>query len=162
MKACIYTRVAEVKHKGQTVKALIPDDRWSADRFAKAKPGRMVMVQVHTPRNGKQHRMIWALCQMIADNVDRFANAEHVMREIKVNTGHVERVQINVPGLGIVFQEWPASISYESMKQDEFALWFEKALAYVGEAIWPGMAPDTIREEIALMLGLQDDGRAAA
>ena len=161
MKTVLYTRISEVQHKGKTVRALVPDDRQSADKLGKTKLGRMVLLQVHTPRNGKQHRMIWALCQMIAENSDRFEDAKHVMDEIKLNTGHVERRQFNVPGVGLVFQEWPASIAYESMSQAEFAPWFEKALIYVGDKIWPGMSSEKIREEIALMLDLQD-GRAAA
>ncbi len=161
MKAILYVRAQDVDFNGRTVRAMIPDDRVSAELFAKVRPGRMVLLRSHTPRNGQQLKMIWALCQMVADNSDRFDDAEHVMDEIKMNTGHVKRRRLNIPGLGLVFQEQAASIAYESMKQDVFELWFQKALDYVASDIWPGMKTEKIRDEIAAFLGLED-GRATA
>jgi hypothetical protein len=55
----------------------------------------------------------------------------------------------------MVFQEWPKSIAYESMPQEEFAEWFEKVLAYVSTKIWPGISSEEIRIEIEDMLGVR-------
>lgn len=147
--AYLYCRVAD----GAKGKALVPADRQSEALLAKVKSGRMVMVKTKTARNPKQHRLLWALAERIADNVERFDDADHVIHELKLNTGHVQRRQIRVPGLGILFQEWPKSIAYESMPQEEFAVWFEKVLAYVASDIWPGLSTQEIRNEIAEMLG---------
>jgi hypothetical protein len=147
--AYLYCRVVD----GPTGRALVPSDRASADLLSKVKPGRQIMVKTKTARNPKQHRLLWALAKKIADNTDRFTDAEHVVRELKLNTGHVIREQYNIPGLGIVYREDPASISYESMPQEDFAIWFEKVLAYVASDIWPGLPTLTIRNEIAEMLG---------
>ena len=149
MSSYLYCRVAEAKG----IKALLPADKQSEELLHAVKTGRLVMVKTKTARNPQQHRLLWALAAKIADNVERFDDAEHVVHELKINTGHVERRQINVPGLGIVFQEWPKSIAYESMAQEEFAIWFDKVLAYVAEKIWPGIPADEIRNEIAEMLG---------
>ena len=124
MSTYLYCRVVETS-KGA---ALVPDDRKSFDLLAQVKVGRPVMVKTKTARNPKQHRLLWALAAKIAENVERFQDAEHVVHELKIQTGHVERRQINVPGLGIVFQEWPKSIAYESMPQEEFAKLPEEAL----------------------------------
>lgn len=148
--AYLYCRVVE-GYNG--ARSLVPADRPSEDLLAKVKLGRMVMVKTKTARNPKQHRLLWALAAKIAENHPRFQDAEHVVHELKINTGHVSRRQINVPGLGIVFQEWPKSIAYESMPQEEFADWFEKVLAYVTKTIWPGLTSDEIRNEIAEMIG---------
>ena len=103
MSTYLYCRVVETS-KGR---ALVPDDRKSFDLLSQVKVGRPVMVKTKTARNPKQHRLLWALAAKIAENVERFQDAEHVVHELKIQTGHVERRQINVPGLGIVFQEWP-------------------------------------------------------
>lgn len=145
----LYCRVVETS-KGR---ALVPDDRKSADLLSQVKIGRPVMVKTKTARNPKQHRLLWALASKIAENVERFQDAEHVVHELKIQTGHVERRQINVPGIGLVFQEWPKSIAYESMPQEEFAVWFKRVLDYVAKSIWPGLSTHEIRNEIAEMLG---------
>lgn len=145
----LYCRVAEAKG----IKALLPADKQSEELLWHVKTGRMVMVKTRTARNPQQHRLLWALAAKIAENVERFTDAEHVVHELKIHTGHVERKQINVPGLGIVFQEWPRSIAYESMPQEDFAIWFEKVLAYVASDIWPSIPAQQIRDEIAEMLG---------
>lgn len=145
----LYCKVAEAKG----IKALLPADKKSEEMLFSVKTGRMVMVKTKTARNPQQHRLLWALASKIAENVERFDDAEHVIHELKIHTGHVDRKQINVPGLGVVFQEWPKSISYESMPQEEFAVWFDKVLAYVASDIWPSIPSDAIRNEIAEMLG---------
>lgn len=134
-------------------RALVPDNGLSAELLSKVKPGRTILVKTKSARNPKQHRLLWALAAKIAENSERFDDAEHVVHELKINTGHVVRRQINVPGIGIVFQEWPKSISYESMPQEEFAVWWEKVLAYVASDIWPSLSADAIRNEISEMLG---------
>lgn len=132
---------------------LSPADQPSLDMLKRVKPGRTVMVKTKSARNPKQHRLLWSLAAKIAENVERFTDAEHVVHELKLHTGHVERKQINVPGLGVVFQEWPKSIAYESMSQEDFAIWFDKVLAYVASDIWPGIKSHEIRNELAEMLG---------
>lgn len=149
MSTYLYCRVAETS-KGL---ALVPDDARSEALLKQVKPGRPMMVKTKSARNPKQHRLLWALAAKIAENVERFTDAEHVVHELKLHTGHVERKQINVPGLGVVFQEWPKSIAYESMPQEEFAIWFEKVLAYVASDIWPGIGSQAIRNELEEMLG---------
>jgi hypothetical protein len=145
----LYCRVADTS-KG---KALVPDDRKSEELLSVVQLGKRIMVKTKTARNPKQHRLLWALAAKIAENSERFQDAEHVVHELKINTGHVSRRQINVPGLGLVFQEWPKSIAYESMPQEEFAEWFRKVLDYVAKKIWPGISSHEIRNEIAEMLG---------
>lgn len=148
--AYLYCRVTEGFNG---VRSLTPDDAKSEALLASVKVGRVVLVKTKSARNPKQHRLLWALAAMIAENVERFTDAEHVVHELKLHTGHVERKQINVPGLGVVFQEWPKSIAYESMPQEEFAAWFDKVIAYVASDIWMGITSTAIRNEIAEMLG---------
>lgn len=150
--AYLYCRVIDVPGY-QGGRMLCPDDRQSEMLLQKVQPGRKIMVKTKTARNPKQHRLLWALAAKIAENTERFKDAEHVVHELKINTGHVERRQYNVPGIGIVFQEWPKSIAYESMPQEEFAIWFDKVLAYVASDIWPGLTTAEIRSEIGEMLG---------
>lgn len=151
----LFCKVHEVSlpESGEIIRALIPDNRISEDTLAKVWLGRTVSVVTETARNYDQLKLLYAIAKKITENTERFTDKDHVIREIKLNTGHVEREQINIPGLGIVFREWPASIAYESMTQEEWAPWLDKALAYIRSDIWPGMPEGQIKDEITAMLG---------
>lgn len=138
---------------GEIVRALVPDNALSVETLAKVRAGRTLHVITETARNYDQLKLLWAMAEKIHQNSERFTSAKHVVRELKLNTGHVEREQLNIAGLGIVERTWPASINYESMPQGEFQVWLEKALAYVRSDIWPGMPEGVLKDEITAMLG---------
>jgi hypothetical protein len=133
---------------------LEPADRLSEAAVASLRPGRLVMVRSHTPRNGKHHRLLWAMAGLIADNNEAYEDADHVVEQLKLATGHVKRVWYDVPGLGRIEQIRGASIAYESMSQEDFSIWFDKAIAYVLSDMLPGVPEKTVRDEIEEMLGL--------
>lgn len=151
----LFCKVREVSliESGEIVRALVPDNRISEDTLAKVWLGRKVKVTTETARNYDQLCLLYAIAQKIADNTERFTNKDHVIREIKLNTGHVIREQYNIPGLGLVYREDPDSIAYESMKQEDWSIWLDKALAYIRSDLLPGVPVQTIKDEITLMLG---------
>lgn len=152
----LFAKVREViiPETGEVVRALVPDNAMSAETLAKVRAGRTVHIVTETARNYDQLKLLWALAEKIHQNSERFDSREHVVEELKLNTGHVERKYIRVPGLKTpAFLEWPASIAYESMTQAEFQTWLEKALAYVRAEIWPGLPEGAIKDEITAMLG---------
>lgn len=159
MKAAVYLTTADVQYQGRTVRALVPGDRWSAARLAAVKVGRMILCWTHAARNGKQHRLLWALATLIAENTERFQDAEHVVDQFKFVTGHVVRRRYFVPEIGMIEQLAPKSIAYESMSQGEFEIWFAKVLDYVQAEIWPGIGNEIVRAEVAVMLGFDDARR---
>lgn len=152
----LFCTVETARFNGKDMLVLVPNDRKSAGRLAKVRRGKLLEIETASHRNPKQLRLYWAMMDLIAANVERFTDSKHVSYEIKMNTGHVERRQISIPGLGIVFQEWPASIAIDAMEQAKFAPWFSSAINYVTTNIWPGMPADAIRAELADMLGVDD------
>lgn len=153
-------RTLYVTRKG---KALWPADRLSEEKLAKCPEGRMLLVRTRSPRNGKHHRLLWAVAGKIADNSDRFVDAEHVVEQLKFATGHVRRARYDVPGIGTIEQLMPASIAYESMDQQAFSEWFGRAVDYICTDILPGLSSDALRLEVSLDLGIDlwPEGRAA-
>lgn len=146
-----------VTQNANGVRALVPADKVSAEKLSKVKPGKMLMVETESARNPQQLRLYWSIMDLVAENSERFDDAKHVSNEVKMNTGHVERCRIKIPGSDVLaYYEWPASIRYASMKQSEFAPWFDRAVDYITTEIWPGMEPLTIREQLAEMLGVDD------
>jgi hypothetical protein len=141
---------------------LKPSDRQSEDLLDKVRPGRVMLCRTRTPRNGKHHRLLWAVAGLIADNNELYDDAEHVVEQLKLATGHVKRVFYNVPGLGRIEQLRGASISYEAMPQEEFSQWFDKALGYICSDMLPGVSRSEVRAEIAEALGLDYWPKGAA
>ncbi|MEL6569377.1 MAG: hypothetical protein AAFQ22_13235 [Pseudomonadota bacterium] len=149
-------------------KALVPADRRSEDMLEKCPERKMLMVRTKSPRNGKHHRLLWAVAAKIAENSERFTDAEHVVEQLKFATGHVERRRYWIPagphGVEMeVEQLRPASIAYESMDQKAFSAWFEKAVDYICTDILPGLTSEALRLEVSLDLGIDlwPEGRAA-
>jgi len=150
----LFCKVREVTlDDGEVVRALVPDNAISEETLAKVWLGRTVAVTTETARNYDQLKLLYAIAQKIADNTERFTNKDHVIREIKLNTGHVIREQYNIPGLGLVFRVDSDSIAYESMKQADWEPWLDKALAYIRSDLLPGVPAKVFRDEISLMLG---------
>ena len=110
---------------------LVPTDDESRKLFGSIPENVMVLVNVRTPRNPNQHRLVWHLARLVFDNTERFDSAEHVMEQIKIGTGYSTRTLLVIPGIGEVWQVRGISIAYESMPQQEFAEWLEMALDYV-------------------------------
>lgn len=152
----LFTKCREVMipETGEVVRALVPDNALSVETLAKVRLGRTMHTVTETARNYDQLKLLYALADKIHQNSDRFDSKEHVVEELKMNTGHVERKYIRVPGIKApVFLEWPASISYESMTQAEWSAWLPKALNHVTTEIWPTMPEGVLKDEISAMLG---------
>lgn len=105
---------------------LTPADSESAAIFSRVPFGSPVHVEVKQPRNGKQMRLYWALCQRIANAVG--ADAEGVSDLIKLRTGHVHIVSTKK---GI--ERFPRSISFAKMDGTSFSEFLDKAILVICE-----------------------------
>lgn len=147
--------------------ALVPADSDSKERLNRVRDGTLVMVRAKAPRNPKQHRLLWHLARMIHENSESFESAEHVVEQMKIGTGLTDRMQLTIPGIGVVIQERGKSITFESMPQSEFEDWFERVLDYTVVSLLPGVSKDEIRaiiEEKAIggLYNQQASGRVGA
>lgn len=136
--------------------ALWPTDRVSQEKLRKLPEGRMVLCRTHTPRNGKHHRLLWAVAQLIAENSEQWPTAELVVKQFKYGTGHVEEVRFMMPGGVWITQVSPASIAYEAMSQDDFSEWFEKAMDFLRIEMIPGLNRPDLEAAVNEALGIND------
>ena len=135
---------------------LFPADKASEELIRKLPPGRVILVRSKSARNGKHHRLLWKTAAIIAENSEIYEDAEHVVEQLKLATGHVKRTAYNLPGLGMVEQIRGASISYEAMSQEDFAIWFDKAVTYIVNEMIPGLSSGGLRQELMERLGVDD------
>lgn len=98
--------------------------------------GKWLRCEWSSPRNGKHHRKLFALLQMVAENSETYDTTDKALVALKLVTGHFD-LMVN-PTTGEVIQV-PKSISYEAMSQEDFEDWYSQAIDGVLQHILPTM-----------------------
>lgn len=136
---------------------LMPVDADGLELIEAIKGDRPVMVKVHAPRNVRHHRMLFALIREVIDG-GAWEGSEDTLRDaLKIACGCVDTI-IGLDGRAYYK---PRSMAFESMSQDEFTRFFDRAVFYVstrllGDADW-----ESLRDRIGEIVD-GDLGRRAA
>lgn len=117
-------------------------DAWAKFRrkLETMKPGKWLRIEASSPRNGKHHRKMFALLQLVAENSETYNTVEKALVAIKLIVGHFEPAVH--PQTGELIQV-PKSIAYESMDQETFEAFYSAALDGVLQHILPTMDQET-------------------
>ena len=143
-----------MKRKGG---ALVPSDAKSEELLMKVPEGREVLVRTVTARNVKQHRLLWVVAGLVADNSLDYEDAEHVVEDLKIRTGNTIKRAYYLPELGqFVWRVQGKSIAFQSMTQEEFAEFFRDAVSVITVDMLPGVEPEQIRAEVLEALKVDD------
>jgi hypothetical protein len=110
---------------------------------AKCKLGQVVELKPTRVRNGKYHRLFFAILKLISENSNPAITAETALYLAKVGAGVGE--WINTPGGKDLFV--PGSISFASMKQDDFEAFVKAAIPPLCLRFMNGTAPDAVIQE---------------
>lgn len=103
-------------------------------------PGKWLRFEWSSPRNGRHHRKLMALLQLIAENSETYPTVEKALIAVKLVTGHFDLMAD--PKTGEIIQI-PKSISYEAMGQEDFDAWYSQAIDGVLQHILPTMPRET-------------------
>ncbi len=121
----------------------IPVGEESLEALHAQKDGKEFIAETRGARNLPQLRMFWALCQILAENDPKSPTKDVAKQNILWALHHVD---IWVDRSGISHLE-TKSISFESMTQEEFNPFFQKAIELISQ--WLGSAPEEIRKRVA-------------
>lgn len=129
--------------------ALIPVDDHGLELLHTIRDQRDVMVSVKIARNPKHHRLLFALLNLIVERTGKFPNTRDALTALKVACGLVDPY-IDAHDGKTYFV--PRSIAFESMEQNEFSAFFDRAI-FVTLQRWfpPGTNEKELRAEIELM-----------
>ncbi len=111
-------------------------------RLETMKTGSMMRAEFATMRNGRHHRKLMALLHLISENSEIYDTVEKALVAVKLVVGHFEPVVH--PETGELIQI-PKSISYESMGQEDFDVFFGRAVSAVCDHIVPQFDEETAR-----------------
>lgn len=128
-------------------RGLFPSDERAEEILHGLPEGRAVMVEVHKPRNPKQHRLYWALVKILAENCAEFENQdlEEISRQLKIDCGAVDWMVHKRTGMKFGV---PQSLKFESMSQDRFKRFLDRAIYVVCSQYLPGLAEEMARRQI--------------
>ena len=117
-------------------------DAWAKfkRRLETMKPGTWLRMEWSRPRNGKHHRKMFALLQLVAENSETYNTVEKALVAVKLAGGYFDPVPDPRTGeLVPVLQ----SISFDAMDQDAFERFYSAALDGVLQVILPTMPRET-------------------
>lgn len=127
---------------------LVPSDVMADEFLAGIPEGREVLVSIRRPRNPRHHRLLFALLRKVRENTDRWASDQELLDDLKLATGLFEtRVNLVTKKAYAV----PGSISFASMPQDEFALWFDRVVHVLATNVL-GVTSEELHAEIRAMV----------
>ncbi len=116
------------KHLG----SLRPADEQSEDWLRKIANGEYIMVEARKPRNIQHHRKLFALLNLVCENIDQPMTTEMLLGIIKLRTGYCDVMQTAKGEVAL-----PKSIAFESMDQMQFSKFYDAAVRFIIEEILP-------------------------
>jgi hypothetical protein len=150
------TKAAFIKRNG----ALLPMDEDGRELIAALPDDKQVIVSVKAARNPRHHRLLFHLLNRAIEGGAWGGDISSLLDYIKIGTHHVRTI-VGPDGKPYYL---PLSIDYESMPQDKFSRWFDRALWLICERLLGGHDWQELRSEIVETVdgGLADRARRAA
>lgn len=137
-----------MRRKGNT---LVPCSLMDEEALMEFPADKDLVAQLHRPRSTKQHRFFMGLLRLVCDNSDFYRRPEQLLLWLKVRLGYVEEVRFHDDKV-----HWVArSISFNSMKQDEFRRFFDDSVDLIVSEVLPQMDKNALITEVEHMLGLK-------
>lgn len=103
-------------------------------RLETLKPGSWLRMEWKSPRNGKHHRKFMAMLHLITENSETYNTIAKALVAVKLCVGHFDLIVD--PTTGEITKS-PNSISYDSMEQEAFDVFYKQAIDAVLQYILP-------------------------
>lgn len=123
---------------------LRPTDEAGEEALRKVKVGALVKVEFTAkPRNIQHHRKLFALLNLIYQNQEHYKTVEHILAAMKFALGYTEIIRTKRGEI-----EVPLSISFAAMSQDEFDIFYNRAVDFVLAEVVPGLKRADLEREL--------------
>lgn len=118
--------------------------------------GDVVTADLRKERNGRYHRLVFALGNVVAENIEAFEGmgAHSVLKKLQLESeAGCERKGVSLPGVGACTVIVPRSLSYQEMDETEFQAVSKMLCAHVAKAYWPTMSAEDVERMAANWIG---------
>jgi hypothetical protein len=112
---------------------LVPVTEWDREALLEIPEGRDLTVKVSRTRSAKQHRLFWALMQIVVDNHPFYLRSEQLVEWLKIRLGYVDEIMFHD---GSIMTK-VSSISFAAMGQEGFQKFFNLALYVIITEVVP-------------------------
>lgn len=102
---------------------LLPFDDEAAATIRKWNVRDFLELEIKRPRNYKFHKKLFSLLKIVHENNEDTKSIDDLLNYVKIETGHADIIELR----GIAFRV-PRTISFSNMDEDEFSLFYDKAV----------------------------------
>lgn len=136
----------------RTLNGLAASDDDSRDALRKVKHGSLVLVEIRRPRNIHFHKKFFAMLDLVWAAAGEWPTVEHLLADVKVAIGHVEKHQLTNRKTGETFDYVTLkSIAFHNMDDIEFEKFYERALVALCD-LAGGIEAEYLRAEVLQQL----------
>ncbi|CAB5220037.1 Protein of unknown function DUF1367 [uncultured Caudovirales phage] len=127
---------------------LVPVTEWDRDRLLDVPEGKDLSIRISRTRSARQHRLFWALMQIVVDNHPFYMRGEQLVEWLKVRLGYVDEIMFHDGSM----MTKVSSISFTSMGQDEFQKFFNLALHVIITEVVP-VSREQLLDQLEAVMG---------
>jgi hypothetical protein len=115
----------------RTIGGLAPVDDAAREAINHYGTGEILRAKLYRDRNPRHHRLFFGLLKLVFDNQERYLSTEALRFAITVQAGYVDEIRLSGDRVALK----PKSISFGSMDQGEFKLFYDAALKAIPELL---------------------------
>lgn len=127
---------------------LVPVTEWDRERLLEIPEGKDLSIRVSRTRSARQHRLFWALMQIVVDNHPFYVRGEQLVEWLKIRLGYVDEIMFHDGSM----MTKVSSISFTSMGQDEFQKFFNLALYVIITEVVP-VSREQLLDQLEAVMG---------
>ena len=127
---------------------MVPVTEWDRDRLLDVPEGKDLSIKISRTRSARQHRLFWALMQIVVDNHPFYIRGEQLVEWLKVRLGYVDEIMFHDGSM----MTKVSSISFTSMGQDEFQKFFNLALHVIITEVVP-VSREQLLDQLEAVMG---------
>lgn len=130
---------------------LIASDRASEEYLAKQTPGTIIRCEARKPRHPGHHAKFFAMLKLVWEGTelqDRYPCMDNLLDAFKYEMGYVETFKA-VDGTILTK---PKSIAFESMAQDEFQDFYDRAVEIIATRLVPHLDKKDLERQLEDMI----------
>lgn len=136
-----------MQRRGSFLAPAAPMDGEALEAFPTGKNLRVAITQ---PRSIKQHRLYFAMLNLVAENMATEVTSDALHEWVKLRCGVSVAIPLKSGAVDLV----AGSIAFDKMDQDQFNRFFERAATLIVTHLIPGLGKPALIREANLMLGV--------
>jgi len=132
--------------------ALVAHAQYDAEMLERFPENVPLRIQLAQPRSGPRHRLYRVTLRIIVQNTDKFSTEDALHKTLLLACNVTEPI-LTTEGEFIYV---PSSTAYEAMPEEEFKVYFDRAMEIVSSVIIPGLDLDELLKEARAQSNYKD------